>query len=265
MIVPDERLAEFEAQRRTILAGETIRTETTRRKKNGEIVPVSLNAAPVRAADGRIIAISSIIHDITDRKAAEDHKHFLMRELAHRSKNQLAIIQSIAGQTARRAASIDDFLTRFRQRLQGLAASHDLLTKQDWKGAALEELVRQQIGVVADARGANVNFEGPHVLLDTAAAEAIGLALHELATNSVKYGALSVDTGRVTVSWKVLETGGRRLRLEWKESGGPTVQQPAYKGFGSQMIETMVARSLDGQAAIEYRPEGIHWHVEFAT
>ncbi|MBU1211131.1 MAG: PAS domain S-box protein [Alphaproteobacteria bacterium] len=277
LIVPVGILADFEEQKSKVLQGEWIRTETVRRRKDGKLIDVSVNAAPIRRADGRIIAISSVIHDISERKADEAHRHLLMRELAHRSKNQLAIIQSIASQTARSSDSMDEFLADFRQRLRGISISHDLLTGQDWRGASLTELVHRQLAVFVGENGDNgetshisddsarVTVLGPDVLLESSAAEAIGLALHELATNSVKYGSLSVPGGSVSVRWRLSSNGStpQKLSLEWVEKDGPPItEQPSRKGFGSRIIETLVASAVSGRSNIEYRPEGAYWRLD---
>jgi len=280
IIVPVGMLNDFEEQKSKVLQGEWIRTETVRRRKDGKLIDVSVNAAPIRRSDGRIIAISSIIHDVSERKADEAHRHLLMRELAHRSKNQLAIIQSIASQTARSSDSMEDFLADFRQRLRGISISHDLLTGQDWRGASLTELVHRQLAVfVGDNRddgdqghkcysshnGERVTVSGPDLLLNTSAAEAIGLALHELATNSVKYGSLSVPDGKVLVRWQLASNGStpQKLSLEWVEENGPPItEQPSRKGFGSRIIESLVASAVSGQSNIEYRPEGVYWRLD---
>lgn len=264
LIVPAHRLREYEEMHGKILDGESMRYETIRKAKDGREIYVSLNTAPVRRSDGKIIAISSIIHDITQRKAEEEHRHLLMRELAHRSKNQLAIIQSIATQSGRSASSLDEFLEQFRQRLQGIAVSHDLLTTDDWRGAALADVVTKQLALFVGEESERLKLTGPKVILTAGAAEAIGLALHELATNSVKYGALSVPEGRVNVSWVKRQNGANpKLELEWQEENGPLIkEQPNRKGFGSRIIETLVAHSVSGKATIDYLPEGVHWRLE---
>lgn len=191
---------------------------------------------------------------------------FLMRELAHRSKNQLAIIQSIAGQTARDATGIDEFMTKFRHRLQGLAASHDLLARQEWKGVSIADLVEGQLAVFADVGSReNISISGPDISLGPTSAEAIGLALHELATNSVKYGSLSTPGGHISLGWSVKRNGDGQslLKLEWTETGGPEVKPPARKGFGSQVIERLAATSVGGKSRIDYSPQGVHWELEF--
>jgi len=264
VLVPADHLAEFEAQRARVLAGESIRTETVRLKRDGKRVDVSLETAPIRHSDGKIIAVSSIIQDITERRASEEHSQFLIHELAHRSKNQLAIIQSIASQTARGSGSMVDFLEAFRRRLRGLAASHDLLSSQNWRPVRMDDLIKRQLQVFSGTGATHIQFSGPEIRLGAAAAEAIGLAFHELATNSIKHGSLSVPSGRVDVRWET-ETGAAGeaiLVLDWKESGGPAVQAPSSKGFGSRVIEDLVARTLNGVATIAFDPGGVHWRLE---
>ncbi|MEZ5899107.1 MAG: PAS domain S-box protein [Hyphomicrobiaceae bacterium] len=265
ILVPTGNESEFTTQRSLVLSGESVRADSVRQKKNGQLVDVSLNSAPIRRPDGTIIGTSSIMHDISERKAEEEHRQFLMREVAHRSKNQLAIIQAIAGQTARHSGSIDDFIVAFRQRLQGLATSHDLLVNQNWRNIPLRRLVEHQIGILTGIKNESVEVSGPDVNLSPQASEAIGLALHELATNSIKYGALSVPTGRVEIRWTLQpsEDAKQNLVLEWQEHGGPPVNPPSSKGFGTQVLETLTARSVQGEAQTLYLTEGLHWILKF--
>ena len=214
-----------------------------------------------RAPDGKAIRMINIVADITDRKAAEDHIQFLMREMTHRSKNLLTVVQSIARRTAKSTGSLDEFERRFGQRLQGLAASHDVLVNENWLGAPLAELVREQLLPFVEAQSARVELEGPPVVLTAQAAQAIGLALHELATNAIKYGALSVTAGKVKVSWMADADEPSHVRLTWVERGGPPVQAPSHKGFGHLVIDDMIARSLNGAVAMEFAEQGFHWAV----
>ena len=265
ILVPPQAEAEFQAHRDLVLAGESILSDSVRRHKDGKLIDVSLNSAPIRRPDGRIIAISSILHDIRHRKAEEEHRQFLMREVAHRSKNQLAIIQAIAGQTARKAGSVENFVAAFRQRLQGLAASHDLLVNQDWRNIPLRRLIERQIAALIGIAQENIDVSGPDVDLHPQAAEAIGLAVHELATNSIKYGALSAPKGRVRIVWDVQAQEGASpvLTLQWQERDGPPVEPPTSKGFGTQVIEKLTARAVHGTAEVEYRAGGLHWRLAF--
>lgn len=265
LLVPPDRIEELHRQQARVAAGESVRSETVRCARNGTPIAVSVASAPIRRPDGTIIAMSSILHDITERIANEEHRLFLMREIAHRSKNQLAIIQAIAMQTARASGSLLDFLAQFRGRLQGLSASHDLLLNQNWHGAPLDELVRSQIAVFVDGASSAVSVAGPPAMLHAAAAEAVGLAIHELATNSVKYGALSVPAGKVAVAWREVarSEAPRSWELTWQESGGPPVSEPSGSGFGTQVVKRMAAMAVQGKAELEYREGGLFWRLEF--
>lgn len=219
-----------------------------------------------RSPEGRAHRLVNVVVDITDRKVAENHIQFLMREISHRSKNLLAVVQSIAFQTARTAGTMDEFQTRFSQRLQGLAASHDLLVHREWQGAALDDLVRDQLSSFVEIGGPRLNASGPDVFVSPEAAESIGLALHELATNAVKYGAWSAPAGRVAVSW-ILEhgSGGRQLRLRWVEEGGPQPEPPSRKGFGHVVFERIVANALRGKVTMDFAPSGLNWELSIPT
>ena len=214
-----------------------------------------------RGPDGRALRVANIVVDITDRKKAEEHVQLLMREISHRAKNLLAVVQAIAGQTVRTAGSLDAFEKRFALRLQGLAASHDLLVRENWHGAPLAGLARQQLAPFAEEGSFRLALSGPDVVLTASAAQTIGLALHELATNAIKYGAWSVPAGQVTLEWTFDDdqAGQPQLRLRWIESGGPPVERPTRKGFGHVVIENMVAQSVDGEVHADYDPTGMRW------
>jgi PAS domain S-box-containing protein len=216
-----------------------------------------------RGPDGKALRMVSIVTDVTDRKAAEDHIQFLMHEISHRSKNLLMVIQSIARRTARSAGSMEEFERRFERRLQGLAASHDVLVSNDWQGAPLADLVRRQMLPFAGIQSSRLKLAGPDVIVTAEAAQALGLAIHELATNAIKYGALSAPAGKVSVSWSFVgETiAPRALLLNWIEQGGPQVSQPQRRGFGHVVIGEMVERSLGGKVAMEFASEGLKWSV----
>jgi two-component sensor histidine kinase len=156
-------------------------------------------------------------------------------------------------------------MKKFRMRMQGLAASHDLLVSQNWAGVPLAELVRRQINAFIDVSRDTVKISGPDLHLTTSATEAIGLALHELATNSAKFGALSVPEGNLTVAWSLAPAAGvpDSVLLEWVEAGGPSVHPPEHKGFGSFVIERMVAEAVDGTVRLEFAPGGLYWRLEF--
>jgi two-component sensor histidine kinase/PAS domain-containing protein len=216
-----------------------------------------------RTPDGKAHRLVSIVADVTERKAAEDHVQFLMHELSHRSKNLLAVIQSISRRTARTTTTMEDFERRFGQRLQGLAASHDVLVRNSWQGAPLADLLRQQLTPFMEIKSSRVELAGPDITVTAEATQAIGLAIHELATNAIKYGALSVPAGRVNISWRFdnASAASRELFLKWVERGGPCVALPARKGFGHVVIGEMIERSLNAKVALEFATHGLEWSV----
>jgi PAS domain S-box-containing protein len=252
---------------RKVLSGEHIGPmDVARQRKDGTRIEVSLTARPVRAADGRVIGIAAAAHDVSDRKRREAQMRLVMRELTHRSKNLLAVIQAMARQTALSTTDTEEFLDRFADRLAALARSHDLLVRQDWTGVDLRELLRQQLAPFVDDGDGRLSTEGPRLVLKPEVAQNIGMAFHELATNASKYGSLSVPHGHVDVSWsRVAGDGGDRLRIEWRETGGPPFAPPARRGFGRTVIEHMVATATRGEAQLEWRPEGLFLRLDLPT
>lgn len=184
----------------------------------------------------------------------------LAREVAHRTKNVMAVVAAIARQSIRSSKSQQDFAVIFEGRLGGLARSLDLLVETDWEGVSLEALVRQQLSAFAEDQ--RFSATGPQVLLSPAAVQNIGMALHELATNAVKYGALVSASGHVDVRW---QSEGGRFTLIWTERGGPPAAEPQRRGFGRSVIEDLAAGSLGGSAQLNFAPEGITWVLEAPT
>jgi two-component sensor histidine kinase len=186
----------------------------------------------------------------------EERIHLLMREARHRTKNILSLVQAIARQTARGDAQ--DFIDRFTDRIQALAANQDLLVRHEWQRIDVKDLVQVQLGPFADLIGTRITFDGPKVHLTAVAAQGIGLALHELATNASKYGALSTETGCVDVSWQLDDD---TYVMEWIERNGPPVQPPETRGFGTTVTESMVRRTLSGEVKLDYAPSGLQWRL----
>jgi len=182
----------------------------------------------------------------------EEQRHTLMVELDHRVKNVLAAVQVLAYQTAKRTTSLDAFLQNYSGRLKALASANELLTAARWRGAAVDHIAAAELGALAPGQ---TSWHGPELFLTPRAANTLSLALHELATNAVKFGALSVEGGHVEVSWTRPEGGG--FELSWLESAGPTVSPPVRRGFGSTLLEQVAGRELKGEAVIEYRPSGV--------
>lgn len=185
-----------------------------------------------------------------------------MRELTHRSKNLLAVIQAMARQTARHTNSADEFLDQFGARLQALATSHDLLVQESWHGASLAALTRQQLGHYLNGPRTQISIEGPPVVLRPEAAQSVGLALHELAANAAKYGALSVPDGHVDIRWRRRgQDVGDGIEIDWAESDGPSVRVPDHRGFGTLVVEKNLSRVLDADVHLDFDPAGVRCHI----
>ncbi len=200
--------------------------------------------------------------DLTERERHESHINLLLREVNHRSKNMLSVVQAIARQTV--ADNPEDFMERFADRIQALAASQDLLIKSEWRGVDLQELARSQLGHFRDLVDKRIDLRGPAIHVSASAAQIIGMALHELATNAGKYGALSDDSGCVEVEWSVQpgEGGEETFVLGWREHGGPAVTAPSRTGFGSTVLCRVTKESLDAQVELNYASTGVVWRLQ---
>ena len=208
-----------------------------------------------RNADGRITKTLSAAIDIDERKRAEERRTLLINELNHRVKNTLAAVQSIARQTLRSERDPAEMTEVFTARLVSLSAAHDILTRENWEGAGLREVVHVALAPFDETR---ISVSGPDVRLGARAALALGMALHELATNATKYGALSGDGGEVILSWATRrETESVFFDLEWRESGGPAVEAPKRRGFGSRLLTQGVRADLNGVAELLFPAEGV--------
>ncbi len=234
--------------------------EVKGRRKDGSLFPLDLSVAEWRVGDKSFF--TGIMRDITLRKKREKQVETLLHEVNHRSKNLLAVVQAIARQTL--ASNPADFTESFGERIRALSANQDLLVKNAWIGVSLEELVRSQLAPFKDFIGSRIEVAGPTLLLSAAAAQAIGMALHELATNAGKYGALSDLKGRVTITWSLESPrpGEEVFVMTWLEEGGPPVSEPKRKGFGSMVIGRLVEQSLDGKVEFAHLITGVRWHLE---
>jgi two-component sensor histidine kinase len=197
------------------------------------------------------------LNDTLEQRVAErtEHIRHILKEMDHRSKNLLNVVQAIARQTA--VATPDEFVPRFSERIQTLAASHDLLVKSRWQGIEISDLIRVQLGHFATLLDGRIEFDGPPVRLSVGAAQTFGMILHELATNAVKYGALSNEAGWVEIGWSV----NGEFTLGWTERGGPKVAPSGRRGFGSTVVKAMAESSLDGDVDLDFAPTGLRWRV----
>lgn len=222
------------------------------RPDDGRTIWVRVNGVIERDDEGQPITLMGIVQDVTQLHQEEERRIQAMAELDHRVKNVLAAVQSLAQQTAKRTASLDAFLQAFTGRLKAMASANELLTAARWRGAAIDHLASAELGALAPSQ---TSWEGPELFLTPRAANALSLALHELATNAVKFGALSTDTGHVRVTWTCRPEGG--FEMTWTETGGPTVSPPQRRGFGCTLLEQVTGRELNGEAHVDYRPGGV--------
>ncbi len=217
-------------------------------------------AQPIHDDFGRIVRWFGSNTDITERMESEERINLLLAEVNHRSKNLLALLQAIAQQTA--GAQDSPFVERFTARLQSLAASQDVLVSSRWRGAKLERLVRSQLAHFGDLIGNRILLDGPDIDLSPSASQTLGMALHELATNAGKYGALSNETGEIHIRWQTdTSADPERFEIEWAERKGPPVSAPERTGFGASVIERMSSISLSGEVEFSFRPEGLYWRL----
>ena len=198
--------------------------------------------------------------DITERKRAEEHTQLLMAEVNHRAKNLLAVVQAVAHQTAKHGDPAT-FAVHLADRIDGLAASHDLLVKNHWHGVAMTDLVAVQLAHFKDAIGTRIHIDGPPLLLRSSAAQAIGMALHELATNAAKYGALANAGGQVRIAWQTSTAAAPLFLLSWLEEGGPSVLAPTRQGFGQIVLKRMAESAVDGVVEIAFKETGLAWNL----
>ncbi len=202
--------------------------------------------------------------DIGERKQTEYHMRVLLLELAHRSKNLLAVIQGIANRTGQTSSTIDEFNQRFSGRLMSLSRAHDILTDENWRGAAMGELIRTQVLLFAGKAAERVHHKGDHVSLRPSAAQHVALALYELTANALKFGALSSEAGKVEITWSLAEkTAGQdsHFQIHWTETAGPKVTPPNARHFGRVLLEEVVPLSVQGKAKLAFTPSGISYSL----
>ena len=233
------------------------------RGADGTFRPFLTRVVPLHDSQGRVARWFGTSTDIAAQVEHERHLNFVMRELSHRSKNLLAVVQAMARQTMQHSGGFEDFEGRFMGRLHGLARSHDVLVRQDWTGATIRDLVSAQLAPFVREDGASVELEGENLILKPDAVQNLGFALFELGTNAVKYGALAAPAGKVKISWDMIESSGRKhVRFVWQETGGPPVTQPLRKGFGAMVIERFIAVTFGGHVESLFLPEGFCWTLE---
>ena len=235
--------------------------ETLSRRKDGSPVDVSLTISPIKNAEGQVVGASKIARDITERKRSEAQIAILAREAEHRAKNVLATVQATVHLS--QSDTPDGLKCAIQGRLQALANVHALFVQSRWIGAELHDLVSQELAPYRRDDEARAGIAGPALLLEPTTAQTIAVALHELATNAAKYGALSVPEGHVQVEWSRASDG--RLVLRWTESGGPPVKMPTRQGFGTHVIERMIRGQLNGEMRFDWCVEGLACEIILRT
>ncbi len=232
-------------------------------KKDGSCFWASGEMMPLKDDAGSVRGLLKILRDRTEHRQAEERQILLNQELAHRVKNTLAVVQAISAQTFRGEGSFAEARTSFNDRLIALARAHDVLMSGSWTAASLRALV-DEIAVVRGPGGERqIHVSGPDVTVGPRAALSFALVLHELATNAVKYGALSTTAGSVFISWDLIGSKEPRLRFEWREQGGPVVKPPSRKGFGSRLIESSFHKEPEDEIALSYLPGGLKLTLNF--
>lgn len=258
---PDS-LARIEAA----FAGTVGGSEISYRRKNGSLFWSAILISPVRNENGDVVQHFASFVDLTDHKREQAQSRMLIDELNHRVKNTLATVQSIVWQALRNSSDIDVIRDSIESRLFALSRSHDLLTRENWEGAGLFDLVKAALEPFGIGNGPSEHFiiTGGNIRVSPKVALALGIAFHELATNAVKYGAFSNKAGSVQISWTIEPSPeGDRLHLRWQEKDGPPVAPPSRKGFGSRVIERGLAHELEGTVNLDYRTAGIVCTINF--
>lgn len=266
MLIPEDRHSEEVDIISRISRGERVETfETVRLRKDGSTVAVSLTISPIRDIKGRIVGASKIARDISAAKENERRIRILLREVNHRVKNQYAVILSIINETFRRTPSPQEFEQKVRQRIMSLASSHDLLVSADWNGASVADLLMSQLNVIPHED--LVTISGPLVTVSPAAVQHLGIALHELTTNSMKYGVLGAGRGNIDVNWGIEESEeyGRSFYLRWEETAenaaAESTSSELLGGFGTVVLTRLASEAFGGTATYSATDSGVIWSL----
>jgi PAS domain S-box-containing protein len=256
ILIPPERLHEEDVILESIRRGDRVdHYETIRRHKDGNLIDVSLTVSPMRDANGTIVGASKIARNVTERKRSEAQISVLAREAEHRAKNLLANVKAMVRLS--QADSTDGLKEAIEGRIEALANVHSLFAKSHWMGAELGSLIKQELLPYFRQGQMRTLIDGPTVMLKPDLAQTVAVTLHELATNAAKYGALSVAAGQVRVEWSRSADAGGRLVLRWTETGGPPVNPPTRKGFGTHVMEAMIRGHVGGEVRLDWRAEGL--------
>jgi PAS domain S-box-containing protein len=254
ILIPEDRQDEEPAILERLRRGERIdHFETVRRRRDGSTFDISLTISPVKNAADAIIGASKIARDISERKRATGHITLLAREAEHRAKNMLATVEAVVHLT--KAGTVEGFKEAVSGRIRALANVHRLIVETRWEGADVRSIATEELSAYTQGNDARIRISGPKILLEPSAAQAMAVVLHELTTNAAKYGALSVPDGRIQIEWSPDSDGS--IVLRWIETGGPPVELPKSRGFGSKVMETMIKNQLKGSLNFNWRSAGL--------
>ena len=263
MLIPEGLRGEEADIIERVRRGEQISSyETTRRRKDGTYISVSLTVSPIRDGSGKIVGASKIARDITSAKENERRIRLLMREVNHRVKNQFAVILSLIRETSRRATDPREFEEQIRDRIMALSRSHDLLVTSEWAGASLLDLLQEHLKPFGHDE--QISLAGPLVTLQPNAVQHLGMAFHELGTNSSKYGALATESGRIAINWQIATSaeGRREFQIVWEETSAALPEEAEPRtGFGSVVLQRVTPQSLSGSAVLERTPGHVRWSL----
>jgi PAS domain S-box-containing protein len=264
MLIPEQLKSEETDIIERIRRGERIESfDTTRVRKDGTSISVSITVSPIKDASGVIVGASKIARDVSEAKDAERRIRLLLREVNHRVKNQFAVILSIIRESSNRAATANEFEDQVRARIMALSRSHDLLVNSDWSGASLFELIQEHLTIFGHDE--KVTLSGPLITLSPNAVQHLGMAIHELGTNAAKYGAFVGDQGQVKIAWQIIADRSQEIQFEltWEETfpAGPDYSRElsSRRGFGSIVLERVVPLALNGRSTVERKPGLVRW------
>jgi PAS domain S-box-containing protein len=236
------------------------RREVTGLRRDGVEFPAEATLSRRKLA-GRT-TLTAVIRDISERHELDERRRLLSAELGHRMKNVMALVQAVVRLSSREADSLETYRDALQGRLEAIARAQDRLVERRSGGATLLEQLRAELDSYENAQQTNIRLDGPPVTLDAQLGVSLGLVLHELTTNAAKYGALSTPGGRIEVTWSISDDAPRRVRLAWRETGGPPVTRPTRRGFGTTLIERSLANNKGYRADLRYLPEGLLCEIE---
>ena len=255
MVMLEDRMALLQHSQESFATGKPFRLEYRIVNRSGQVRWVETRA---KALLGKSPTLLGIVIDVTERKKVEADKALVTREISHRFKNSMAMVQSIANQTFRNASDPQAANELFSERLRALSQAHDMLLKDDWAGASISQICETALAPFNSTFGHRIRTHGPALVVSDRVTVSLSLGLYELATNAVKYGALSNESGTVEFSWDVIENQGtRKFHMRWVESGGPAVERPARRGFGQRLLYSVLAGELKATCDVDFAPSGL--------